>query len=299
MDDRRDILKAVRRIEIATRSAVQSQLVGQYHSSFRGQGMAFSEVRPYLPGDDIRHIDWNVSARHRDQGLFVKTYIEERELTVMLVVDLSGSSHFGTQARDKRRVLAEVGALLGFAALQNNDRVGLLLFTDEVELYLPALKGRRHGLRVIREIIETQVRGRGTSIAAATRALNQVQRRRAVVFLLSDFLDPNLEQALRTVRLRHDVVAIRVWDPAERELPNLGLVEWVDAETGHTRWVDLGDRRTRKLYQARQEDDRRRLRQAFAQWGIDFVELGTSQDLVSPLVRFFASRAARLKGGGG
>ncbi|HJL41846.1 MAG TPA: DUF58 domain-containing protein [Myxococcales bacterium LLY-WYZ-16_1] len=297
MDDRREILRAVRRIELAARSPVQSQLVGAYHSSFKGQGMAFSDVRPYLPGDDIRHIDWNVSARHRDQGLFVKSYVEERELTVILAVDLSASHDFGTSARDKRRVLAEVGALVAFSALTHNDRVGLLLFTDEVEGVLPARKGRRHGLRVIREIIEARVRGTRTSLATATHVLQKVQRRRAVVFLLSDFLDPNLEAAMRTIRLRHDLVAIRVFDRAERDLPDLGLVEWVDAETGQRCWMDLGDPKTRKRFAARQADWNLRLRQAFHQWGVDFVEIGTGDDLVGPLVRFFAQRSARAKRG--
>lgn len=298
MDDRRDILKAVRRIELASRNAVQSQLVGAYHSSFKGQGMAFSEVRPYMPGDDIRHIDWNVSARHQGHGLYVKNYIEERELTVILAVDLSGSNHFGTAAKDKRRVLAEVGALLTLAALQNNDRVGMLMFTDRVEGVLPARKGRRHGLRVIREIIEAQVEGTGTSLKEAAMTLQKVQRRRAVVFVLSDFLDPELDESLSTLRLRHDLVAIRVWDPAEMELENLGLVQWRDAESGQTLWVDLGDPFVRKSYVRAQQRFRQELRSRFQQWGVDYLELGTGEDLVGPMVRFFQQRKARARRGG-
>src|SRR5262245_53600590 len=207
----REVLRAVRRIEIATRQAVNAELAGRYHSVFKGQGMAFSEVRPYAPGDDIRHIDWNVTARH--QNLFVKQFIEERELTVMLLVDMSGSGELGTKKKTKRRLLAEVGALVAFSAIKNNDRVGLLLFTDAVELYLSPRKGKQHVLRMIREIVEASPRGTKTDIGAALGFLARVQKRRCVCFVLSDFIDDRWEQPLKIAMARHDVVATRVSDP--------------------------------------------------------------------------------------
>src|SRR5262245_11401567 len=250
----REVLRAVRRIEIATRQAVNAELAGRYHSVFKGQGMAFSEVRPYAPGDDIRHIDWNVSARH--DNLFVKQFVEERELTVTLCVDMSGSGEFGTRGKMKRRLLAEVGALVAFSAIKNNDRVGLLLFTDEVELYLPPRKGRKHVLRVIREIVEAEPRGRKTSIASALAFLSRVQKRRSVCFVLSDFIDEGWESPLRIAMARHDMVAMRVTDPAELELPDLGLVELVDAETGATRLIDSSSSHVRSTYKKRRELER-------------------------------------------
>ena len=259
--------------------------------------MAFSDVRPYAPGDDIRHIDWNVSARHQHHGLFVKQFVEERELTVTLLVDMSGSADFGTRGGTKRRLLAQVGALLAFSAIKNNDRVALVLFTDDVELYVPPRKGRSHVLRVIREIVEYHPRRKGTDIGAALGFLGRVQKRSSVCFLLSDFLDDGFEMPLKLIMARHDVVALRVVDPAERELPNLGLVEMVDAETGATRIVDTADENVRIAYhlsRARGETEaRRRLRQI----GCDTVELSTDGDFVAPLVGFFKTRSARLRGG--
>lgn len=293
----KEILRTVRRIEIATRRAVNAELAGRYHSVFKGQGMAFSEVRPYAPGDDIRHIDWNVSARHQHHGLFVKQFVEERELTVTLLVDMSGSADFGTRGRTKRRLLAQVGALLAFSAIKNNDRVALVLFTDEVELYVPPRKGRSHVLRVIRELVEFHPKRTGTDIGAALRYLGRVQKRRSVCFLLSDFLDDGFETPLKLMMTRHDVVALRVVDPAERELPDLGLVELVDAETGSSQVVDTSDPKVRAAYhlgRARAETEaKRRLRQL----GCDAVDLSTDGDFVTPLVGFFRVRSARLRGG--
>ncbi len=293
----KEILRTVRRIEIATRRAVNAELAGRYHSVFKGQGMAFSEVRPYAPGDDIRHIDWNVSARHQHHGLFVKQFVEERELTVTLLVDMSGSADFGTRGRTKRRLLAQVGALLAFSAIKNNDRVALVLFTDEIELYVPPRKGRSHVLRVIRELVEFHPKRTGTDIGAALSYLGRVQKRRSVCFLLSDFLDDGFETPLKLMMTRHDVVALRVVDPAERELPDLGLVELVDAETGGSQVVDTSDPNVRAAYhlsRARAETEaKRRLRQL----GCDAVDLSTDGDFVTPLVGFFRVRSARLRGG--
>ncbi|MCK6552508.1 DUF58 domain-containing protein [Myxococcota bacterium] len=291
----RDVLRAVRRIEIATRKAVNAELAGRYHSVFKGQGMAFSEVRPYAPGDDIRHIDWNVTARH--DSLFVKQFIEERELTVMLLVDLSGSGSFGTKGKSKRRLLAEVGALVAFSAIKNNDRVGLMLFTDEVELFLPPRKGRQHVLRVIREIVEAEPKGRSTKIGEALAYLSRVQKRRAVCFVLSDFLDDGFEQPLKIAMARHDIVAMRVSDPAELVLPDLGLVELVDAETGHVALVDSSSPVVRREYAARQEGRRNGAKRRLTQLGCDLVDLSTDRDYVAPLVEFMRVRSARLRTG--
>lgn len=298
MSDRsaREVLRAVRRIEIATRRAVNAEIAGRYHSVFKGQGMAFSEVRPYAPGDDVRHIDWNVSARHQDQGLFVKQFIEERELTVMLLVDMSGSGDFGTRGKQKRRLLAEVSALLAFSAIKNNDRVGLLLFTDRVELYLPPRKGRSHALRVIREVVEHEPEGRGTSLREAIGFLNRVQKKKSVTFLLSDFLDSGFDSAMKVALARHDLVAVRATDPAELELPDLGLVELEDAETGAVTLVDSGSRRVRDHYRAREQRRQLETKRNLQRLGLDLVDLRTDLDFVGPLVEFFRARAARMRG---
>lgn len=299
MSEARDIFKSVRRIELVTRRVVQSQLAGQYHSAFKGQGMAFSEVRPYSPGDDVRRIDWNVSARHSAHqatggGLFVKTFTEERELTVILVVDDSASSTFGTRRRTKRRLQAEVGAMLAFSALRNNDRVGLLRFTDRVEQYVPPRKGRSHGLRVIRDIIEGESEGRGTSLRRALETVSRVQKRRAVVFVLSDFQDRGWEDALRSAARRHDVVAFRMYDPAEFVLPDLGLAHVLDLETLERRWVDLGSTKQRALFVAKRRNEAVEARARILQVGAELVDLDTREDLVAPLVGFFQRRGRRV-----
>lgn len=295
--EHKDILRTVRRIEIATRRAVNAELAGRYHSVFKGQGMAFSDVRAYAPGDDIRHIDWNVSARHQDQGLFVKQFTEERELTVTLLVDLSGSGEFGTRGRTKRRLLAQLGALVAFSAIQNNDRVSLILFTDQVELYLPPRKGKSHVLRVIREIVEARPEGRGTSIAEALAYLSRVQKRKSVVFLLSDFLDDGYESPLKVALARHDLVAMRVTDPAELDLPDLGLVELLDAETGQVVRVDSGSKKVRAAYGRARRQQRDATKRRLGQLGCDLVDLTTDGDFVAPLVKFFQARSARLRSG--
>lgn len=293
----RDILRTVRRIEIATRRAVNAELAGRYHSVFKGQGMAFSDVRAYAPGDDIRHIDWNVSARHQDQGLFIKQFTEERELTVTLLVDLSQSAEFGTQGSTKRRVLAQLGALLAFSAIKNNDRVGLIIFTDRVELYLPPRKGKKHVMRVIREIIEAEPAGKGTCIAEALAFLSRVQKRRSVCFVLSDFIDDDFERPLKVALARHDVVAMRVTDPAELQLPNLGVVQLVDSETGQVQRVDTASPKVRKFFAAKRERQSLQAKQRLQQLGCDLVDLRTDGDFVAPLVRFFQARTARLRSG--
>jgi uncharacterized protein (DUF58 family) len=295
MHSAREILKAVRRIEIATKRAVNAELAGRYHSVFKGQGMSFSEVRPYTPGDDIRHIDWNVSARA--QGIFVKQFVEERELTVMLLVDLSASGGFATRGKMKRNVLAEVGALIAFSAIKNHDRVGLVLFTEGVELFLPPRKGKKHVLRVIREIFEVEPKARGTSIGEALAFLSRVQKRRSVCFVLSDFIDRGYEPALKVAMARHDVVAARIADPAEQELPNLGLLELVDAETGRVQLVDSSSKKVREAYRVSRRRERDETKKRFHQLGLDLVDLSTDGDFVTPLVEFFRLRSTRVRAG--
>ncbi len=294
----REILRTVRRIEIATRRTVNAELAGRYHSVFKGQGMAFSEVRPYTPGDDVRHIDWNVTARQPHAGLFVKQFVEERELTVTLLVDLSGSGSFGTRGKTKRRLLAELGALVAFSAIKNNDRVSLILFTDEIELFLPPRKGRGHVLRCVREIAEARPKSRKTDIGGALAYLSRVQKRRAVCFVLSDFLASNWEDPLKHALARHDVVAMRVLDPAEFELPDLGVVDLVDAETGGTVTVDSGSRKVRAAYKKQRATEVQQTTRRIAQLGCDLIDLRTDQDFVAPLIQFFRTRAARLGTGG-
>jgi len=295
--DHRDILRTVRRIEIATRRAVNAELAGRYHSVFKGQGMAFSDVRAYSPGDDIRNIDWNVSARHQESGLFVKQFTEERELTVTLLVDLSRSGEFGTKGASKRQLLAQLGALIAFSAIKNNDRVSLILFTDRVELYLPPRKGKMHVMRVIREIVEAEPEGKGTCIAEALAYLSRVQKRRSVCFLLSDFLDDGFEPPLKVALARHDLVAMRVTDPAEMVLPDLGLVQLVDSETGQTQLVDTASPAVRKHFAARRQSQSLAAKKRLQQLGCDLVDLQTDGDFVAPLVRFFQARSARLRSG--
>jgi uncharacterized protein (DUF58 family) len=287
-----ELLRTIRRIEIRCRRLVNSLFLGEYHAVFRGRGIEFSEVREYQPGDDVRTIDWNVTARMG--APYVKKFVEERELTVMLVVDVSGSAAFGSGGQSKREVAAEVGALLALAAVRSNDRVGLLAFTDQVERYVPPRKGTRHVLRVIRELLYLQPAGRRTCLAAAVDFLEGVLHRRSVIFLLSDFQDRGYESPLRVLARRHDVTAIAVHDPREFELPPVGLVEVEDAETGERRLIDTTHPRVRALYMAHavaQQEERRRLLSAVH---IDQVELSTGASYVEPLVAYFRRRAGRV-----
>ncbi|MER3419279.1 MAG: DUF58 domain-containing protein [Chloroflexota bacterium] len=286
-----ELLRTIRRIEIRCRRLVNSLFLGEYHAVFRGRGMEFSEVREYQLGDDVRTIDWNVTARMG--APYVKKFVEERELTVMLVVDVSGSAAFGSGGQSKREVAAEVGALLALAAVRSNDRVGLLAFTDRVERYVPPRKGTRHVLRVIRELLYLQPAGRRTCIGAAVDFLEGVLHRRSVIFLLSDFQDRGYDAPLRVLARRHDVTAIVVHDAREFALPPVGLVEVEDAETGERRLIDTTHPRVRALYAARaaaQQEERRRL---LAAMSIDQVELSTGASYVEPLVAYFRRRAGR------
>jgi uncharacterized protein (DUF58 family) len=290
-----ELLRHIRRLEIRTRRAVNDMLAGQYHSVFRGTGLAFEEVREYQPGDEVRTIDWNVTARMGHP--FVKRYREEREQTVVLVVDVSASQAFGTSARMKMEVSAELSALLAFSVVQNNDKAGLILFSDEVEHYLPAGKGSSHVLRLVRDVLYHSPHGRGTNIAAALSYLSRVTHRRAIVFLISDFLTTDYERAMRLAARRHDLVAIRIEDPREHELPAAGLVEIRDVETGRRLLVDSSSRAFRMAF----ADASRARQQAFHEFcrsaDIDVVDVQTDGRYVEPLVRFFRRRERRVQHG--
>jgi uncharacterized protein (DUF58 family) len=287
----KDLIKKVRKIEIVTRRRVNQQLAGAYHSVFKGRGMDFDEVRTYTPGDDPRTIDWNVSARMNE--LYVKRFKEERELTVMLLVDASASLGFGTVGQRKRNVAAELAAILAISAITNNDRVGLVIFTDKVELFVPPKRGRKHVLRVIVEILNYQGRGHGTVIREPLEFVSKVTRRRAVVFLISDFHDTGFERALNVAARRHDLVPIVLSDPMERQIPNLGVAYLQDPESGELRVVDTSSRRVRAFFRDRAEREAAVRERAFRRLKMDFVNVRTDQSYMEPLIRFFELRARR------
>ncbi len=286
-----DLLQQVRRLEIRTRRTVDELFGGEYHSVFKGRGMEFREVREYIPGDDTRSIDWNTTAR---MGVpYIKKYEEERELTVMVVADLSASGHFGSSHRRKTEAMAELGALLVFSAVSNQDKVGLILFTDEVELFVPPKKGRSHALRVIRELLFHPARSRGTDLAEALTTLNRVQKRKAVVFLMSDFLTEGYETPLSIAARRHDLVALQLLDPRERELPSSGLVRLEDSETGQSMLVDTSDARVRAAYAESGAMRQRQLEALLRRVKCDLVSVDVSESVVDPLQRFFLKRERR------
>ncbi len=289
----REVVQQIRRLQLKARRAVEDLLGGEYHSVFKGMGMAFEEVREYQPGDDIRTIDWNVTARMGHP--FIKRYIEERELTVLLAVDCSGSQQFGTQLQQKREVAAEIAALLAFCAISNNDKVGLIAFTDAVERYVPPRKGTRHALRLIRDVLFFQPQGRGTSIKLALDFLNRVQHRRAIVFLMSDFLDRGYERAFHRTGRRHDLTAVRITDPREEELPPVGLVELEDAETGRRLLLDTSCAEARVAYAQAGRQRRAALRQLARSSRIDLIEVSTDGGHLDALVHFFQQREHRLR----
>ena len=289
----REILKKVRRIEISTRGLVNEVLSGEYHSVFKGRGMNFAEVREYQYGDDIRSIDWNVTARTGSP--FVKVFEEERELTVMLVVDVSASGDFGTQERLKGEVAVEICALLAFSAIKNNDKVGLIIFSDHVEKFVPPRKGKRHVLRVLRELLYHRPEGCGTDIRAALDYLNHVQRKRAVTFLVSDFRDAGFEKSLAVAGRRHDMIAVRVGDLREREIPPVGLLELEDPETGERLVVNTSDPRFRAGFRERSRSARQELDRTLRRGKVDVIDIETGEPYVRPLMRFFQDRMRRRR----
>ncbi len=289
----REVIQKVRRIEITTRRMVTDVLAGEYHSVFKGRGMEFSDVREYMMGDDVRTIDWNVTSR--TGTLHVKKFVEERELTVLLMLDASGSADFGTTSRFKREVAAEIGALLAFSAIKNNDRVGAIVFTDEVEMFIPPRKGRSHVLRVIRDLLYFAPKGKKTNLATAMDFLNSVTRKRAVVFVLSDFLTSGFEKPFRVAAKKHDVISIFLSDPREREIPEAGMIELEDAETGHRMLLDSADRRALAAFTQHADARVQGQMDALTAMGVDIIDVNTGEPYDRPLQRFFQKRARRLR----
>ncbi len=290
-----DLLKNVRKIEIKTRGLSHQIFAGEYHSAFKGRGMAFSEVREYGYGDDVRSMDWNVTARMNSP--FIKVFEEERELTVVLMIDVSGSRIFGTRTKLKKDLLAEVAAVLSFSASINNDKVGALFFSDKVEQFIPPKKGRSHLLRIIREMLEFEPSGSETNISEALRFLTNAIKKRCTAFLLSDMIDvderqyPRFEEAVKIAVNKHDIAAIRLYDPREAELPAMGLVRFADAETKQERWIDTSDRNVRNAYAAWYRASNENLNRVLNKYHVDHVQIATDQDYVQPLIRLFKSRA--------
>jgi len=288
----RELFHKIRRLEVRTRGLVDSLFGGEYHTAFKGQGITFAEVRPYQIGDDVRTIDWNVSARMG--APYVKLFEEEREQTLLLVVDVSGSQGFGVRGRTKRELAAEICAVLGFSALRNHDRVGLLLFTDRIEAFVPPRKGRRHVLRLVRDLYACRPGSTRTDLRVALDYLMRVLHRRAIILLLSDFLDmPDFERPLRALARRHDVVALQLQDPVEQTWPAVGLVELVDAETGRRRWIDTRSARVRAHLAEQARRRQAELEACFRRLQIDHVCLRTDADYVEPLLAFFHRRNRR------
>ncbi len=288
----KELIKRIRKLEVSTRKVVSDMLAGQYQSVFKGRGMAFSEVRQYQPGDEVRTIDWNVTARMNDT--YVKVFTEERELTVMLIVDVSGSKEFGSKERSKAEMAAEVAAQIAFSAIANNDRVGLILFSDRVEKVVPPRKGKKHVLRVVSDILSFKPKGKGTNINAGLDYLSRIAKRKAVTFLISDFLASDYDKALRIVSRKHDLVPVVLSDPFEAEFPALGLVDLEDAETGQRWLVDTSDPRVRgrfRLLMEKRKDERTRI---FRKLQLDHVELKAGEDYGSALQRFFRARSKRM-----
>ncbi len=286
-----ELFKKVRKIEIKTRGLSKQIFSGEYHSVFKGRGMAFSEVREYQFGDDIRNIDWNVTARFNHP--FVKIFEEERELTVMLLIDVSGSNLFGTQGQLKQEIITEIAATLSFSAIQNNDKVGVIFFSDKIEKFIPPKKGSSHILRIIRELIDFRAQNSGTDIAEALRYLTNVIKKRATAFLISDFMADGFEKAVQIANHKHDLIAIRVTDLRETEMPNVGLVRLADAETGKQMWVDTGNTAVRRQLSRWASEKARQLDTLFSKLGVDMVKVYTGQDYVKPLMNMFRKREAR------
>ncbi|MEX1055876.1 MAG: DUF58 domain-containing protein [Rhodothermales bacterium] len=284
----KELFKKIRRIEIRTKGLVNNVFGGEYHSAFKGRGIEFSEVRPYYIGDDIRSIDWNVSARTGEAH--VKVFEEEREQTLMLVVDVSGSGDFGSQSKFKREIAAEICAVIAFSAISNNDKVGLLLVSDRIELFVPPKKGRRHALRLLRDLFAHEPASRGTDLSVALNHILHVLNRKSIVLLISDFFDSGFLKPLRVVARRHDAIAVHLIDPREEELPPMGLLDLTDAETGETIVIDTSDRRTRRTFAmhagARQAD----IADLFTRIRMDYVPIRTDVSYVEPLIQFFRQR---------
>ena len=287
----KELLKQVRQIEIKTKGLVNQVFSGEYHSVFKGRGMEFSEVREYQFGDDIRNIDWNVTARFGHP--FIKIFEEERELTVLLLVDLSGSLLFGTIEKTKQQIAAELSAILAFSAMKNNDKVGLILFTDKIEKFVPPRKGRTHVLRLIREVLSFEPKGKTTNLKLALEYMNNAVKKKSIVFLISDFMDQGYEKILRIVGKKHDLVGIVINDRREFELPKIGLVKLTDSETGRERWLDTSDSKVQKTITDIRQRVIQNRKSLFLSSRLDSIEINTGENYVKPLVQFFRVRERR------
>lgn len=288
-----ELLKKVRKIEIKTRGLSKNIFAGEYHSAFKGRGMAFSEVREYQYGDDIRNIDWNVTARFNHP--YIKIYEEERELTVMLLVDISNSRVFGTQTQLKKNLITEISAVLSFSAIQNNDKIGVILFSDKVEKFIPPKKGRTHILRIIRELIEFTPENNETNISEALRYLTNAIKKRSTAFLISDFIDdeegtPRFDEAIRIANRKHDIIGLKIFDKREREIPSVGIIRMKDAETGEYAWVDTTSITLRRNYANWYKNMEHSINDTLVRAGIDFVSIATDEDYVKPLINLFKKR---------
>ncbi|MFP4025588.1 MAG: DUF58 domain-containing protein [Thiohalospira sp.] len=290
-----ELIKKVRKIEIKTRGLSKNIFAGEYHSAFKGRGMTFSEVREYQYGDDIRNIDWNVTARFNHP--FIKIYEEERELTVMLLIDVSNSRVFGTQSQLKKNLITEIAAVLSFSAIHNNDKIGVILFSDRVEKFIPPKKGRTHILRIIRELIEFTPENKGTNISEALRYLTNAIKKRSTAFLISDFLDddnetgtPRFDEAIRIANKKHDVIGLKIYDKREKELPPVGLIRMHDAETGTYAWVDTSSPKLRTQYANWYQNMESKINNTLMKAGVDYVSIATGQDYVKPLINLFKKR---------
>ena len=288
-----ELIKRVRRIEIKTRGLSRNIFAGEYHSAFKGRGMAFSEVREYQFGDDIRNIDWNVTARYNKP--FVKIYEEERELTVMLLIDVSGSREFGSMDKLKKNIVTEIAAVLAFSAIQNNDKIGVIFFSDQIEKFIPPKKGRSHILRIISELIDFEPQARGTDISGALRYFTNAIKKRCTAFVISDFIqkEDTLENALSIANNRHDVVALRIYDERETELPDIGMIKLKDAETGNYTWFDSSDRVARSIYRKWWFDLSAQLDNNFKRSRVDYVSISTNHDYVKSLISLFKKRGLK------
>ena len=285
------LLKKVRKIEIKTKGLSNHIFAGEYHTAFKGKGMAFSEVREYQPGDDVRSIDWNVTARYN--APFVKVFEEEREMTVMLMIDVSASGNFGTQEQFKRELATELAAILAFSAINNNDKVGVIFFTDKVEQFIPPKKGKSHILRIIREVLAFQPTGKGTDIASALEYFSAVIKKRSICFILSDFMSKEFDMPLKIASKKHDLVALRIHDTREDTLPNVGLVPMQDAETEQMLYVDTSSKKVRDNFAKNRANATEKLRKLFPASGVDLIDITTGTDYVKPLINFFKTRGKR------
>tara|TARA_B100001057_G_C22752054_1_gene912184 strand:+ start:520 stop:1395 length:876 start_codon:yes stop_codon:yes gene_type:complete len=285
------LLKKVRKIEIKTRGLSNHIFAGEYHTAFKGRGMAFSEVREYQAGDDVRSIDWNVTARYNTP--FIKVFEEEREMTVMLLVDVSGSGNFGTNKQFKREIATELSAILAFSAIKNNDKVGVIFFSDIIEEFIPPKKGKSHILRIIRQVLSFKPKNSKTDIAHAIEYFNNVMKKRCICFMLSDYISPSFEKPLKIASKKHDIVALKISDQREIELPDLGLVPFKDAETGEVSLIDTSSKAIRDLFFKNQKNKNQELQKLFPKCGVDVINIYTGEDYVKPLINFFKNREKR------